>query len=248
MTPMSEPMSKLTLERPDIWIRALGIATKITGYQYPHKAPLPDGTIMACGGGYSNPNPYKPQTPEEEKKRKIEELERSIKYDEGLRETYKNDIIDRQKRINDLDQIIQEKKEKLEKLKRTGMDVSSVFVPEGAMEWLLHEAGHWLAATPEERRLPNYGYGSLLCLDDSVLTGTGAEREWEAWAFEEIILAPFGASRSFVAPEHGGGVAFSKSGPIPDLAMRRIEKQIHAERIDIEQWRSVYGEWAKWIH
>ena len=32
-----------------------------------------------------------------------------------------------------------------------------MLVPEGSLEWLLHEVGHWVAATPEQRQQVNYG-------------------------------------------------------------------------------------------
>lgn len=114
-----------------------------------------------------------------------------------------------------------------------------VYVPEGAMEWLLHEAGHWVASTPEERRRPNYGLGIET-------HGHGADREWQAWAFEEIILAPFGPAREFAPPSQRDGVGFSKSGPIAEEHMRHAERSIRELGLDIEEWRAVYRPWIEW--
>lgn len=111
-----------------------------------------------------------------------------------------------------------------------------------AMEWLLHEVGHWVASTPGERLLPNYGYGIVK------QKGWGKDREWQAWAFEEIILAPFGPSRGFAPPEHRGGTAFDGPGYqlIPEEHLRYASTQIKASGISIEQWRALYGEWVRW--
>ena len=66
------------------------------------------------------------------------------------------------------------------------------------------------------------------------------------WAFEEIILAPFGPARSFAPPEHAGGVGFSKN-QIPYEAMRHAERRIANLGIDVDEWRGAYGEWSRWI-
>lgn len=257
------PQSKLTLERPDIWLRALGMATRLTGYSYPHKAPLPDGTILACGSGNYEPYPWVPPAPltpeekkekeEREKQSRIERIRRDIDsnkddlknyrrnsklkiiapaYGDKSLEKWHDGIGIAERNIKDLN----------DELSRLAL---TVMVPEGAMEWLLHEVGHWVAASPEERLLPNYGYGTVLCPDDTVLTGTGADREWQSWAFEEIVLSPFGPSRSFAPPEHSGGVGFSKN-QIPYGAMRHAQNRIATTRIDLEEWRGVYGEWIDW--
>lgn len=108
------------------------------------------------------------------------------------------------------------------------------------MEWLLHEVGHWVAATPEERLLADYGYGLIK------EKGWGRAREWQAWGFEEIILSPFGVTRLMTAPEHRGGVAFSRSGAIPDFATAHANKQIDQLGIVVGSWRELYGEWLMW--
>lgn len=129
------------------------------------------------------------------------------------------------------------KKIEEELAKRTGLSTLHVLVPEGAMEWLLHEAGHWVAATLEERRLPDYGYGQEE-------KGMGKAREWQAWAFEEIVLAPFGHSREFIPPKQKGGVAFAKNGQIPGEHLRHVERNIRElSDMHVEEWRAIWGEW-----
>ena len=77
------------------------------------------------------------------------------------------------------------------------------------MEWLLHEVGHWVGASEEERRLQNYG----------------DTRELEAMAFEEIVLFSHGQARDFVPPKQRDGIAF-ESGPTPDSAFKRIDQRL----------------------
>jgi hypothetical protein len=104
---------------------------------------------------------------------------------------------------------------------------------------LLHEVGHWVAATPEERLLPNYGLGP----DE---TGWMGEREWQAWGFEEIIMAPFGPSRLFAPPSQRDGAAFKTAGPMPGWATHHAALRLSDVRIDIEEFRALYGEWVRW--
>jgi hypothetical protein len=118
-------------------------------------------------------------------------------------------------------------------------DTIEVMVPEGAMEWLLHEVGHYVAASPEERLLPNYG------LSESE-HGHDGEREWQAWAFEEIVLAPLGPSRLFAPPSQRDGAAYARSGPMPEACLRHVEQQIAALGLDVERWRVEWGEWVRW--
>ena len=136
---------------------------------------------------------------------------------------------------------IRETEVDLEALKRKRAALAlapRVFVPEGSLEWLLHEVGHWIPATPEERTATNYGLSA-----EEV--GHGAEREWQAWAFEEIILAPFGPAREFTAPTCRTGVGFSKAGPIASVHLRTVEQAIQKERLAMEEWRAIYGEWIQ---
>jgi hypothetical protein len=119
------------------------------------------------------------------------------------------------------------------------MSASIVAVPDGAMEWLLHEVGHWVAASPNERKQINYGLSSSE-------TGHDGDREWQAWAFEEIVMAPFGPARDFAAPTQRDGAGFSKIGPIPMFVMRHAEQRITDLGIDLEPWCQVYGDWIQW--
>jgi hypothetical protein len=221
-----EPQSKLTMNRPDIWIRALSLATNLTGYIYAPKLPAADGSIWACGGLLPEPTP----------REKIKELEEKIKINERYRKHP-----GRPWRDEYLDECNKEYQKEIDRLKKEFNLAPTVYVPEGAMEWLLHEVGHYIAATPEERLLPNYGYGTIK------KKGWGKARELQAWGFEEIILSPFGTARMFAPPEHRGGTAFEKSGPIPEMATRHAQQQMLTLGIDAEQWRVLYGEWVEWV-
>jgi hypothetical protein len=230
-----EPRSRLSAQRPDIWARALTLATGLTGCTYAHKEPRANGTIYACGS-YEIP----PSTLEEQLEDAKWHREGNIK-DGGTGEYWQGEV-DRLK-------VEIEKRDK----KKPPSAASSMFVPEGEMEWLLHEVGHWVAATPAERLLPNYGLHDDIAFTQGgfekiVVPSTGllAEREWQAWGFEEIILQPWGPSRLLASPTQQDGVAFSKPGPMPHFAMRHAERQMDALNVDIEEWRSVYGDWMQW--
>lgn len=233
------PQSRLTVQRPDIWQRGLALATGLTGYSFPSKLPV-RGVIQACGGwgGRLDNPPKNPEERIEELKRHIEIYDRFIKKDPD--KTFWRTSRDNAKR-------------EIEKIKKEQEEKKAVAVPEGAMEFLLHEVGHWVSATDSERLLPSYGLiDEIAGIKDGfekIVVPTSDllyEREWQAWAFEEIILAPFGPSRNFASPTWRDGVAFTKSGPIPDFALRHAERSIASLGIDIEQWRAVYGEWVKW--
>lgn len=206
---MTEMNSRLTIERPDLWQRGLDIATGLTGYLYLPKLPAVDGTIFACGGGGYPPTPFTID----------EQIRRQKEHVEWLKKTYPGDPV------------IKEAEEKVEELKRVKKSYkASVLVPDGAMEWLLHEVGHWIAASPEERTLPNYGDG----------------HEIEAWAFEEIVLGQFGPARHFAPPTQRDGTAFDLSGPIPAWAFRHIDQRIGADRVAVEQFKLLWAEWVQW--
>lgn len=239
---METPNSHLTLTRPDIWESGLALANRLTGYDYAPKLPLPDGTIYACGGGnysyYPPIAPPKPKSDEEIRQEKIQEIDQRIEQiDWSIR-----DIDSSLKNLTDQRKKLEIEKAELEKQKRRLLASPIVFVPEGAMEWLLHEAGHWVAASIAERSLPNYGYDLLF----PAVSDCGDEREWQAWAFEEIILAPFGPARSFASPTWRDGVGFSKAGPLPQAALAHIQRQILDCPIDIQVWREVWGDWVRW--
>lgn len=313
--------SVLTLSRPDIWTRAVSLATRLTGYTYAPKMPLQDGTIYACGGYppgheyYTPPRPPKPvpqptPAPElptepnpdvhpvtpsgperdwkdelESHKRRVEEIRRrhgdeaayrylmellfgdtankEIDYHRSVYGTPDTEAINN--RLWQLERTLEYRwrknrqntscdprrspdaqpneeapmDEDERRRRRHGLfSAPRVFVPEGAMEWLLHEVGHWLAASPEERLLDNYGLSAAE-------HGHDGEREWQAWAFEEIVLAPFGHARGFAPLTQRDGAAFAKSGPMPAWSLWHIEKRITEARVDVEPWRSLYGEWIR---
>lgn len=118
-------------------------------------------------------------------------------------------------------------------------DTVDLMVPDGAMEWLLHEAGHWVASTPEERKQANYGLNASE-------VGHDGDREWQAWAFEEIVLAPFGPSRDFAPPSQRDGAAYTKAGPMRRDCLQYIDRQIATLGLDIERWRVEWGAWVRW--
>jgi hypothetical protein len=236
-------------------------AVGLTGYEYLPKLPLPDGTIYACGGGYHDlwrerQEAPTAKTPEEIRQEEIRKIDREIAEIDSA-------IIDGEKDIERSEQSIrisrrridelQIRKSNLEKqkralVKRALVSAPTVVVPEGSMEWLLHEVGHWLAATPQERLLPNYGILADPSYDDKTQVnpnGFGYDREWQAWAFEEIVLAPFGPARGFISPSCAGGVGFSKA-QIPESAFTHIDKQLKGHRVDLEPFRQIFGEWIDW--
>lgn len=240
-----EPLSKLTAERPHIWLRGLALATGLTGFDYTHKA----NPLSACGRiTWREPKTPKPEDNKEEGYTWIEGDGEWVKH--YPRDEIKNPepvIKDRRVHWNsetghweywdrDTSKMVIIKNKKITPSKKK----AAMPVPEGAMEWLLHETGHWVVSTPEERLMSNYGY------DELDLDGWGKAREIQAWAFEEIIMAPFGSSRMFAPASQRDGAAFSKIGLIPDFHLRHAERQIKACGLDIEEWRSVYGEWVKW--
>lgn len=209
--------SLLTTERPDIWQRGLDLATGLTGYLYLPKLPASDGTIFACGGYIPPPTP----------------AQRRQRIDDDIR--YKRERIKEHKKYPDdvqSQRLVIEYEHEIEELikKRDGMTTAAVLVPDGAMEWLLHEVGHWIAASPEERKLPNYGDG----------------HEIEAWAFEEIVLGRFGSARQFAPPTQRDGTAFDVSGPLPGWAFRHIERRTAADRVAVEQFQALWAEWVRW--
>lgn len=234
----AEPNSRLTLMRPDIWRRGLSLATSLTGYEYAPKVSLPDGTVFACGWA----PPVAPPT----KKQKEESRRREIEYWREVIERVQKAPADYAKPkayIKEIEDRIRNLESEIGRLA-----APRVLVPEGAMEWLLHEVGHWVAATPAERALPDYGIPIDTAYDDKAqikTSGFGYEREWQAWAFEEIVMAPFGPARTFCPPIHRGGIGFSKAS-IPHSALTHIESRIRHQNIAVEEWRKVIGEWIEW--
>jgi hypothetical protein len=189
-----------------------------------------------------------------EDKQGIASDEQSIEYNEIEEEIHKRrGNTEKQKwhrkMIDELNKSIEDRKNRI-KENEGKLATRRLLVPEGAMEWLLHEVGHWLAASVQERELPHYGFGVIrqgecTCNTNFTECRCGDIREWQAWAFEEIILAPFGQSRNFCPPPHRGGIAFTRT-EFPDGCLRYAEQQIRDKRIEIEEWRVVYGEWIKW--
>jgi len=245
------PGSKLTFERPDLWRRAMEMAQETTGHIYVPKLPLADGTIYACGGGgygYSRDwnipsSPPPPKTIDDQIRdleREIARIKSSIVWDQDM-------IKKKEKEIAENEESLKQKQseltilERLRPPKKPWWSFSPIVtpVPEGAMEWLLHEVGHHIAASEEDRLLPNYGGYTD---DDSV----GRDREWQAWAFEDIVLSRFGTSRLFAPPSQRDGIAFDKGGSIPRHHIEIVGRKMHDLGIDPEPWRELYGEWVQW--
>lgn len=264
---MNIPDSFLTKHRPDIWLRATDLATRLTGALYVPKVPLVDGTIQACGSHRIGPSPAEigEQFPDlHERLRKLREMlerERGIGdtraypsvWERTIRET-EEDIRRQNMPTPASDAEPDTEREPTPRGDLSGSASVIIPVPEGAMEWLLHEVGHWIAATEEERLLADYGIADeiaetvsgfqkiILPQNDSY----NASREWQAWAWEEIVLAPWGPARSFVPPTQADGVAFARSGPMPDMYMRHAFRQASEVQADVDEWRAIYGEWIKW--
>src|SRR5690606_18111060 len=193
---------------------------------YAPKQPLADGTIYACGGYRGTYYPPTQKEKEDGVQEKIREKEDEIRKYEKY-PTYQRGLIEELERL----------REKLRELqKESKLLASTVFVPEGSAEWLLHEVGHWIAATDTERQTQHYGLAPLP--DDH-----GDEREWQAWAFEEIVLGPYGSSREFATPMTRDAAPFMRNGPIPQHYLRHVEQRLSELRIDVEPWRIVWGDW-----
>jgi len=231
------PNSLLTLERPDIWMRALELATSTTGMLYLPKLPGIDGRIWACG--YYRPRPTAPppkptEAPAPPPPPKPTEAPAPPPPPKPTgKEALEDVLAETERRIRVPEESV------LEYPGGKKLLFQAVAVPEGSMEWLLHEVGHWLAATPEERALPNYGLTAST-------TGHDGQRELEAWAFEDIILAPWGSGRLFAAPSMRDGAAFEHAGPFSAVTYQRVDVQMMKARLSVEQWRSVYRDWVQW--
>lgn len=240
---MTEPQSILTRLRPDIWADGLRLATALTGFDYAPKYPLPDGTIYACGGGYYQPPPPpRPRTGDEirrdEANTEIRDLTDKLRRDQ-------EEILRQEKIRSDADEYIERLRTSVAALKRLiqrktdELEASAVVVPEGAMEWLLHEVGHWIASSENERCTKNYAlHGAPQSHADA--------REMQAMVWEEIVFAPYGRARSFVPPSQRDGAAFERDATTG--AFVRVMQRVSDSRIDIEEWRAIWGKWVTWGH
>ena len=205
--------SQLTVDRPDIWCRALDLAQATTGMVYIEKKPLPDGTIHACGGSYYPEvydTPRKPHDP--------------LGILNKIRR--KRDELNRHRR--DINKIHDEIEDLINELKATPTRLPAVFVPSGAMEWLLHEVGHWVASSDMERNLPNYG--------DS--------HELSAYAFEDYVFGQ--PSRLLVVPTQRDNFAFDLSSPLPQGSFLHIDRRLRESAIDLCPFKDIWGEWVSW--
>lgn len=234
----TEPQSELTLHRPDIWVRGLTLATSLTGYEYTPKLPLPDGSVSMCGG----PSQIGPRYAEWFKRRQRlwdESASRFPRPDAPGGRAPGDAWREHSKKV---DEWLHKRREWVKEQQKGEEEPprNTAPVPPGAMEWLLHEVGHWIAASIDERAQPNYG------LSASEI-GHDGEREWQAWAFEEIVLKPFGSAREFAPPTQRDGAAFSKCGPMPDRHLRHVERRMVELGLELQPWRIVWGEWVRWL-
>ena len=220
-------LSQLTRARPDIWARGLELAGATTGVRYVEKRPLPDGSIFACGGGGYWYPPVNGPRPKPKPSPAPSPLEQEIEQTRSDLEKMKKDAYDHSQRE------IDEKQADLDELLRKQGAIQSfaVCIPSGAMEWLLHEVGHWVAASDADRRRPDYG--------------PAEDQEVPAWAFEEAVLSHLGPARHFAPPTQRDGAAFSV-GPIPGWAFRRIDTRLADGRIDVEPFQLLWAEWVAW--
>lgn len=234
--------SALTRERPDIWLRGLALATSITGLSYPHKAAPSTGALQACGFYPPKPPPV-PLTPKEIEEEGRQKVRDDIAYKRRWIQIHEREISDGENKIKEIGKEILHKRRRIKDLETEISDMEkqllSPLVPTGAMEWLLHEVGHWVVADDRERALTNYG------LSEST-TGHDGDREIEAWAFAEIVMAPFGSARALAPPTQREGAAFDVSGPIAQRHFARAERQIAAAGVSIDHMRMVWGDWVKW--
>jgi hypothetical protein len=221
---MSCPDSLLMARRPDIWMRTIALAESTTGLSFPHKRELPDGTLYACGSGYGGGGYAPAPTPEsdslEELKRKRDKLQKEVQE----REQLKRERLQREQLEGEISEL--EKKLQLK-----------VFVPEGSVEWVLHEVGHWLASTAAERMMPDHGLQAQACDD----------REWQALAFESMVFRPWGDPRYLCSPTvRDDSVVFRTPGPIAAHHERHIDTQLSRSGLSIQPWRQLASEWVSW--
>lgn len=203
--------SQLTVARPDIWLRALDLAHAVTGVEYVDKRPLPDGTIYACGGGGG----WRPLVEQEPEPEPLDDADRIEKANKEIRKRIKRI----RKELDDIESLLS----------------PTAYVPSGAMEWLLHEVGHWLAASDAERTT----------LNESVF-GYDTGSDLYAFAFEDAVLEPFGSAREFPALSHRGGPAYDVTGPLPEWAFRHIDKRMAEAGVSVEPFRQLWSEWVRW--
>lgn len=222
---MNSPDSLLMALRPDIWLRVLALAESTTGLSFPHKRELPDGALYACGGGGGGW--YEPTPASEPESDSLEELRR--KRDELQKRVQERDRLQRERlQREQLEREISELEKKLQ---------LRVFVPEGSVEWVLHEVGHWLASTAAERMMPDHGLQSH----------PEDDREWQALAFEALVLQPWGDPRYLCSPTvRDDSIVFRAPGPIAAHHARHIDAQLSSLGLSIQPWRQLASEWVSW--
>lgn len=123
----------------------------------------------------------------------------------------------------------------------TMLEPGVVEIPEGAVEWLLHEVGHWVMSKHKGTDVVNYG----LSLDS-------IEEELLATAFQDIVFSPWDGAYS-LAPKtviaelsdpKDTNIGFAQE--ISREMYREAEKRAIAAKIDFEYYCTVFGEWAEW--
>jgi len=214
-----KPRSALTLQRPDLWRTALELSAARTGLRFVPKVPLPDGTIYCCGGG-----------PSKKIDRDLVELETDI---ERLKAAHR---VGRLTETGEESLVILQKELKRIKERKNSLAVA---VPEGAVEWLLHEVGHWLASTTKQRALPNYGLARES--DADVM-----EHELRALAFQEIIFSPVAQARHLTPTSQKDGWGFDGPERLNSSHFRFAERAMIEANFDRQEWQSVFLPFANW--
>lgn len=242
------PSSLFALEKPLLWRQSLQIATRLTGKRYVNKLPSEDGTIWMCGSGGGG-SFYSDECDDDEWRKGGYEKKKDggTENGEDTEDSGKEGVDELQDRIDRLERLDKDRKRRIEidreiEILRKEKDrlhlAQIVHVPEGAVEWLAHEVGHWLSS--DHRDAFNMGMTEYAENDSDV-----ARQEWEAMAFEDILFAPWAPSRILMPPSYRGGIPFSKD-TISPVYFSAMEKKMRSARIDIEEWRQVFGPYAEW--
>lgn len=116
--------------------------------------------------------------------------------------------------------------------------VGQVRIPEGAVEWLLHEVAHYFVAESDEELHPNHGL-------QTVKPAVAELREWSAFAIQQAVFEPWGPVHLMVPPPHRGGLCYSTSR-FPSAAIKIADRQFGKGNPSLEYLRVIFGPWAKW--
>ena len=123
-------------------------------------------------------------------------------------------------------------------------------VPEGCGEGLLHEIGHYIAATSIERALPNYGFGDIIYEpnEGEYRRGVGWDREYQAYAFECAVFKQqamrfYNGRNGTSSPEHCGVLWREELHP---WHFRWVERHLGVINIPLDKVQHIWGKWVEW--